>query len=71
MNDKNKMLKAEYGQPDKPLKINNIEIPCYVLENGQRVLAGRGLSHALSSRDIISSQLSGQRFQRIILNEKI
>jgi P63C domain len=34
---------ALYGSPDKPLRIGNIEIPCYVLSDGRRVLVQRGL----------------------------
>lgn len=34
---------AEYGAPDRPLRIGTIEIPCYVLVDGRRVLAQRGL----------------------------
>jgi|SRR5262252_2940119 len=36
-------LLAKYGAADRPLKIGAIEIPCYVLEDGTRVLAQRGL----------------------------
>lgn len=36
-------LFAKYGAPDRPLKIGPIEIPCYVLVDGTRVLAQRGL----------------------------
>jgi P63C domain len=34
---------AKYGASDRPLKIGDIEIPCYVLADGTRVLAQRGL----------------------------
>jgi P63C domain len=34
---------AKYGALDRPLKIGDIEIPCYVLADGTRVLAQRGL----------------------------
>jgi len=34
---------AKYGTPDRPLRIGDIEIPCYVLADGRRVLAQRGL----------------------------
>lgn len=34
---------ATHGSPDSPLKIGDIEIPCYVLADGRRVLAQRGL----------------------------
>lgn len=42
-----KTHKAEYGSPDRPLKIGNLEIPCYVLEDGTRVLVQRGMIKAL------------------------
>jgi len=38
---------AIYGSPDHPLKIGEIEIPCYVLEDGTRVLSQRGLQTGL------------------------
>lgn len=34
---------AKYGAADRPLKIGAVEIPCYVLADGTRVLAQRGL----------------------------
>ncbi len=34
---------AKYGTPNRPLRIGPIEIPCYVLDDGRRVLAQRGL----------------------------
>jgi hypothetical protein len=34
---------AKYGAPDRPLRIGPIEIPCYVLADGRRVLTQRGL----------------------------
>jgi hypothetical protein len=34
---------AKYGATDRPLRIGDIEIPCYVLADGTRVLAQRGL----------------------------
>lgn len=42
-----KTLKAVFGSPDKPLIINEIEIPCYVLEDGKRVVVQAGLFKAL------------------------
>jgi hypothetical protein len=42
------ILKATHGSPDRPLKIGNLEIPCYVLKNGMRVLSGRGMQSALA-----------------------
>ena len=34
---------ATYGSPDRPLRIGSIEIPCYVLDDGRRVLSQVGL----------------------------
>ena len=36
-------IPAICGSPDRPLRIGDIEIPCYVLEDGRRVLSQRGL----------------------------
>src|SRR5689334_14880616 len=36
-------MMAKYGAPDRPLRIGEVEIPCYVTEDGRRVLAQRGL----------------------------
>lgn len=40
-------LRAEFGSPDKPLVIGEVEIPCYVLEDGTRVLARAGVIRAI------------------------
>ncbi|MBI5262181.1 MAG: P63C domain-containing protein [Bradyrhizobium sp.] len=40
-------LFAKYGAIDRPLRIGEIEIPCYVLADGTRVLAQRGLQSGI------------------------
>lgn len=40
--------KATHGDPDHPLMIGDIEIPCYVLDNGMRVITHRGLQGSLA-----------------------
>lgn len=42
-----KILKAKFGSKDRPLKIGNVEIPCYVLEDGTRVLTQYGFYEAI------------------------
>lgn len=42
-----KVWRALWGSPDKPLRIGDLKIPAYVLENGTRVLSGRGMQTAL------------------------
>ncbi len=39
--------KATHGSEDRPLKLGNVEISCYVLEDGTRVLSQAGFLEAL------------------------
>ena len=39
--------RAMFGSPDKKLKLGERELECYVLENGKRVLSGRGMQEAM------------------------
>lgn len=41
------IVQAIYGSSDKPLQIGDLKIPCYVLEDGRRVLAQTGMLNAL------------------------
>lgn len=41
---------AEFGSPDRPLVLGDAEIPCYVLEDGTRVLARAGFIRAIGRR---------------------
>ncbi len=45
-----RIVQAEYGSPNKPLKIGKMEIPCYVLEDGRRVLVQGGVMAAMNMR---------------------
>jgi P63C domain len=42
-----RLVQATHGSPDSPLRIGSVEIPCYVLEDGRRVLAQKGMITAL------------------------
>ena len=42
-----KILRAEYGSDKTPLKLGDTEVPCYVLEDGTRVLSGRAIQKAI------------------------
>jgi hypothetical protein len=44
---KKDLPKATHGSADHPLKIGDVEIPCYVLDNGMRVLSLSGLYSAI------------------------
>lgn len=67
-----------HGTPDNPLVIGSYEIPCYVLDNGQRVLARRGMIEALGMKrgghlqkgsDRLARFVEGNRLKPFILKE--
>ncbi|MCL1889115.1 MAG: P63C domain-containing protein [Desulfovibrionaceae bacterium] len=60
------ILKATHGSPDKPLRIGTIEIPCYVLDNGTRVISGRGMQTALGL-----GQSHGAKLRRFVERNEI
>lgn len=41
------VFRATHGSISKPIKLNDTSVQCYVLENKQRVLSGRGMQAAL------------------------
>lgn len=53
-----KILKAKYGSDKTPLKLGNLSIPCYVLEDGTRVFSGRGIQRVLGSESQSGQWLS-------------
>lgn len=52
------VLKAKYGSEKTPLKIGNLSLPCYVLEDGTRVFSGRGIQRVLGSESQSGQWLS-------------
>ena len=55
------VLQATHGSPDHPLRIGDTEIPCYVLEDGTRVLSQRGVQTGLGMSIGGSSKRGEQR----------
>ena len=45
-----KILLAKYGSDKTPLKLGNLELECYVLEDGTRVFSGREIQKARGSK---------------------
>ncbi|GBR19907.1 P63C domain-containing protein [Asaia spathodeae] len=45
--EKNRLVKATHGSTEHPLVIGDIQIPCFVLEDGRRVLTQGGFTDAL------------------------
>jgi hypothetical protein len=59
--DDDSVLKATHGSGDRPLVIGPKEIPCYVLEDGRRVLSLRGMLGALNLSMGSASRGEGDR----------
>lgn len=63
---------ATHGSPDHPLRIGDLEIPCYVLDNGMRVLSmggmlkGLGLSLGSAGASTRSGVKSGDGTNRLM-----
>lgn len=67
-----KVPKATHGSSDHPLKIGDIEIPCYVLEDGTRVLSQRGTLGGLGlSRGSASGDSGGDRLANFATGKAI
>ena len=57
---------AIYGSADKPLRLANLEIPCYVLDDGRRVLVRRGVVHSLGMKEGTAAKGGGDRLSKFI-----
>lgn len=68
-----KILKATHGSPANPLRIGDIEIPCYVLEDGKRVIVQGGMFTALDISQGSNSRRKGEgdRLARFVTGEII
>ena len=73
-----KVLKATHGSADHPLRIGDLEIPCYVLEDGRRVLSLGGMVKAMGMTigsagggegDRLTSFASGKAISPFISND--
>ena len=66
-----KVLKATHGSPDHPLKIGEVEIPCYVLEDGRRVLHQTGMVSALGMSRGGSNKRGGDRLAKFVAGKAL
>lgn len=55
------IARADYGSPDRPLRIGNLEIPCYVLDDGRRVVTQSGMILALEMSPGTATKGGGDR----------
>lgn len=58
------VVQALYGSPDNPLRIGDLEIPCFVLEGERRVLVQRGIVSALGMARGSSANTGGDRLAK-------
>lgn len=68
------ILKAIAGSKNTPIKIGNVNLECYVLEDGTRVFSGNGLQKALefptnSGGSGLSNMLNTGMFKNIVTAE--
>ena len=69
--------KATHGSPDRPLKIGDVEITCYVLDDGTRVLSQRGVVGGLGMKygsrpggaDFLVGFLQGKRLSPYVSDD--
>ncbi len=67
-----KIAKAKYGAADRPLKIGSKEIPCYVLDDGKRVLVRGGMFDALDMKSgSAGKRTQGDRLTKFIHTKAI
>jgi hypothetical protein len=62
---------ATHGSEDHPLRIGAIELPCYVLEDGRRVLVQRGMLTGLDMSQGTAGRGSGDRLAKFIAGKAI
>lgn len=66
-----KIVKATHGAPDRPIRIGDLEIPCYVLEDDRRVLVQGGLINALDISHGGSGGRGGDRLAKFVEGDRI
>jgi P63C domain len=62
---------AKYGSPDRPLRIGNLDIPCYVLDDGRRVITQAGMLLALEMSAGTATKGGGDRLTNFATTKSI
>jgi hypothetical protein len=65
-NKLSKIPQATHGSSDHPLRIGELEIPCYVLEDGRRVLVQNGMITALGMKQGTAGRGEGNRLVKFM-----
>lgn len=69
--DQNPVFKATHGSADRPLVIGDLNIPCYVLEDGRRVLSLAGMIRALGMSIGGGGKGEGDRLARFLQSKSL
>jgi hypothetical protein len=62
---------ATHGSPEHPLRIGDVELPCYVLDDGRRVIVQRGMMTALDMSQGTAGRGAGDRLAKFISSKTI
>jgi hypothetical protein len=62
---------AKYGSPERPLKILAIEIPCYVLDDGRRVIVQAGVLKGLGMAPGTGRLGEGDRLTKFVTGKSL
>jgi len=62
---------ATHGSADRPLRIGELEIPCYVLSDGRRVLVQRGMLSSLDMKQGTAGRGGGDRLAKFVATKSI
>lgn len=62
---------ATHGDPSRPLRIADLEIPCYVLADGRRVVIQRGMMNALQMAQGTAGRGPGDRLAKFARGKSI
>jgi hypothetical protein len=62
---------ATHGSPDRPLKLGEVEIPCYVLADGRRVLSQRAMVSAIGMARGSSGGKGGDRLAKFVAGDRL
>src|SRR5207249_7224486 len=63
--------KADFGSPDRPLKVGELEIPCYVLDDGRSVITQGGMLSALKMGRGTATKGGGDRLANFAATKSI
>src|SRR5579872_693718 len=69
--DRAHVPKADFGSPDRPLRVGDLEIPCYVLDDGRSVITQTGMLTALKMGRGTATKGGGDRLANFAATKSI